>query len=140
MSQGSILGPLFFLVYVNDLAVGLKCNVNLYADDTSSFTVVEDSNTAANDMNHDLNLISQWAHPWRMSFNPDPQKQAVELTFSRKKIEIDNPVIRYNDIPLKKVDEHKHLGITLDSKLSFSAHIKSENHKKFQKLERVSVS
>ena len=60
-----------------------------------------------------------------MSFNPDPQKQAVELTFSRKKIEVDHPVIRFNDMPVKKVDEHKHLGITLDSKLSFSAHIKS---------------
>ena len=45
--------------------------------------------------------------------------------FSRKKIEIDHPVIHFNDIPVKKVDEHKHLGITLDSKLSFSAHIKS---------------
>ena len=123
--QGSILGPLFFLVYINDLAVGLKCNVKLFADDTSLFTVVEDSNTAANDMNHDLDLISQWAHTWRMSFNPDPQKQAVELKFSKKKIEIDHPVILFNNIPVKKVDEHKHLGIILDSKLSFSAHIKS---------------
>ena len=123
--QGSILGPIFFLVYINDLAVGLKCNVKLFADDTSLFTVVEDSNTAANDMNHDLDLIGQWAHSWRMSFNPDPQKQAVELTFSKKKIEIDHPVILFNDIPVKKVNEHKHLGIILDSKLSFSAHIKS---------------
>ena len=46
--QSSILGPLLFLVYINDLAIGLKCNVNLFADDTSLFTVVEDSNTAAN--------------------------------------------------------------------------------------------
>ena len=123
--QGSILGPLFFLVYINDLAVGLKCNVKLFADDTSLFTVVEDSNTAASDMNHDLDLIRQWAHTWRMSFIPDPQKQAVELTFSRKKIEIDHPVILFNNIPVKKVVEHKHLGIILDSKLSFSVHIKS---------------
>ena len=123
--QGSILGPLFFLVYINDLAIGLRCNVKLFADDTSLFAVVEDSNTAASDMNHDLDLISQWAHTWRMSFNPDPQKQAVELTFSRKKIEIDHPVILFNDIPVEEVAEHKHSGIILDSKLSFSAHIKS---------------
>ena len=122
--QGSILGPLFFLV--NDLAVGLKCNVKLFAVDTSLFTVVEDSNTAASYMD----LISKWAHSWRMSFNPDPQKQAVEITFSRKKTEIDHPVILFNNIPVKKVNEHKHLGIILDSKLSLSAHINSAISKK----------
>ena len=73
--QGSILGPLFFLVYINDLTADLKCNVKLFADDTSLFTVVRETHEAASDMNHDLQLISQWAHDWRMSFNPDPQKQ-----------------------------------------------------------------
>ena len=102
MPQGSILGPLFFLVYINDLAVGLECNVKLFTDDKSLLTVVEDSNTAANDMNQDLDLIGQWAHARRMSFNPDPQKQAVELTFSKKEIEIDHPMILFNDIPVKK--------------------------------------
>ena len=76
--QGSILGPLFFLVYINDLTENLKCNVKLFADDTSLFTVVQDSNTAASDMNHDLELVRKWANDWRMSFNPDPTKQAVE--------------------------------------------------------------
>ena len=123
--QGSILGPLFFLVYINDLTEDLRCNVKLFADDTSLFTVVEDSNAAAIDMNHDLKLINQWAHSWRMSFNPDPQKQAVEIAFSRKKNEIDHPVVFFNDAPVKKVIEHKHLGIVLDSKLSFNAHIKA---------------
>ena len=51
--QGFILGPLFFLVYINDPTADLKCNVKLFADDTSLFTVVEDSNTAADDMNHE---------------------------------------------------------------------------------------
>ena len=112
-------------MYINDLAVGMKCNVKLFADDTSLFTVVKEPITAVNDLNHDLDLIRQWAYAWRMSFNPDPEKQAVELTFSRKKIEIDHPMILFNDIPVKKVSERKHLGIILDSKLSFSTHIKS---------------
>ena len=75
-------------------------------------------------MNHDLGLISEWAHNWRMSFNPDPQKQAIELLRSKKRHEVDHPVILF-EIPVKKVSEHKHLGVILDSKLSFSAHIKS---------------
>ena len=127
--QGSILGPLLFPVYISDLAIGLKCNVKLFADDTSLFTVVEDSNTAVNDMNYDLDLISKWAHTWRMSFNPDPLKQAVELTFFKVKNEIvhpvKNPLILFNDVPVKKVDEHKNVGIILDSTLSFSTHLKS---------------
>ena len=125
MPQGSILGPLFFLVYINDLTTDLKCNVKLFADDTSLFTVVQEPNAAAEDMNHDLELISQWAHDWRMSFNPDPQKQAVELLLSKKRQEMDHPVILFNNTPVKKVTEHRHIGIILDSKLSFSAHIKS---------------
>ena len=123
--QGSILGPLFFLVYINDLTEDLRWNVKLFADDTPLFTVFEDSNAAAIDMNHDLKLINQWAHSCKMSFNPDPQKQAVELIFSKKQNEIDHPVVLFNDTPVKKVIEHKHLGIVLASKLSFSAHIKA---------------
>ena len=120
VTHGSIIGPLFFLVYINDLAADVKCNLQLFADDTSLFTVVEDLNSAASDMNHDLELIRQWAHDWKMSFNLDPQKQALELTFSKKRIEMNHPKIRFNDIPVMKVDEHKHLGIILDSKLLFS--------------------
>lgn len=100
-------------------------NVKLFADDTSLFTVVQDSNSAANGMNHDLELIRQWAHDWRMSFYPDLQKQAVELLFSKKKIKADHPEIFFDKATVMKVEEHKHLGIILDSKLIFSAHIKS---------------
>ena len=121
--QGSILGPLFFLIYINDLTDGLKCNVKLFADDTSIFTVVHDPNTAADNMNNDLQLISLWAFKWRMSFNPDPTMQAVEVTFSRKIIPSNYTPICFNSVPVRKVPEHKHLGIILDSKLSFTSHI-----------------
>ncbi len=108
MPQGSILGPPFFLVYINDLASDLKCNAKLFADDTSLFTAAEDPNAASEDINHALKLISQWAQKWRMSFNPDPQKQAVEFPLSKKRLVMDHPVILFNDIPVRKVKEHKH--------------------------------
>ena len=59
-----------------------------------------------------------------MSFNPGPQKKHVELPFSKKRDDADNSVPFCNDVPITKVNEHKHLGIILDTKLSFSADIK----------------
>ena len=64
-----------------------------------------------------------------MSFNPDPAKQAVEVMFSKKKIPIDHPPILFHDIPVVKVDEHKHLGVLSDSRLTFASHIQSAINK-----------
>ena len=57
--QGSILGPLRFLLYINDLTANLKCNVKLFADDISLVTIVHEPNVASEEINHDLALISQ---------------------------------------------------------------------------------
>ena len=59
--QGFILGPLLFLIYINDLTDGLTTNVKLFADDTSVFSVVHDTQTSANDLNKDLKIINDWA-------------------------------------------------------------------------------
>ena len=62
--QGSILGPLFFLVYINDLPNKLKSNAKLFADDTSLLTIVKDKQESADVLNNDLSLISKWAFNW----------------------------------------------------------------------------
>ena len=57
--QGSVLGALLFLVYINDLEKGIKSSVKFFADDTSSFSIVKDQNTSAEELNHDLEFKSQ---------------------------------------------------------------------------------
>ena len=121
--QGSVLGPLLFLVYINDLETGIKSSIKFFADDTSLFSIVKDPITSAADLNHDLQLISQWAFKWKMSFNPDPTKPAEEIIFSHKRHRSDHPPLYFNNIDVKQVNEHKHLGLILDSKLTFASHI-----------------
>ena len=77
--QGSVLGPLLFLLYINDLEMGIKSKVKFFADDTSLFSIVSDPLQSATELNHDLKLIEKWAYQWKMSFDPDPTKQAVEV-------------------------------------------------------------
>ena len=82
--EGSILGPLLFLIRINDLSDYVQCNPKLSADDTSLFSIVKDPETTANNLNNDLKEINKWAFQWKKGFNPDPTKQAQEVSFSRK--------------------------------------------------------
>ena len=89
--QGSILGPLLFLIYINDLPKGLSSNAKLFADDTSLFSVIYDSRTPRNEFDDDLVKINNWVYQLKMSFNPDPNKQTRKVIFSRKKKKINHP-------------------------------------------------
>ena len=73
--QGSVLGTLLFLIYINDLDRNIKSNVNVFADDTMLFSIVNDLVISV--LNHDLKVINQWAYQWKMELNPDPNKQAT---------------------------------------------------------------
>ena len=83
--QGSVLGPLSFRIYINDLERNIKSNIIFFAHDTMLFSIVKDRVISGDDLNHDLDIIRQWAHQWKMEFNPDPTKQATEVLFSCKK-------------------------------------------------------
>ena len=82
--QGSVLGPLLFLIFINDLPDGITSLCNIFADDTSLFSKVYDIDISAKELNSDLENISKWAFQWKMQFNPDPNKQANEVYFSKK--------------------------------------------------------
>ena len=76
-------------------------------------------------LNNDLSLISNWAFNWKMLFNPDPNKPAQEVLFSRKMKAQSHPVISFNNIQVEKSPNQKHLGLILDEKLNFKQHIDS---------------
>ena len=84
--QASILGPLLFLIYINDLSEGITSNVKLFADETSIFSTVYNINISTSNLNSDLRKVSEWAFKWKRFFNSDPAKQAQEVIFSQKLI------------------------------------------------------
>ena len=123
--QGSILGPLLFLIYINDLADGLSSNTKLFADDTSLFSVIHDSVITTLELNSDLSRIKQWAFQWKMSFNPDPNKQAQEVFFSRKLKKVCHYPLRFDNNKVSQASSQKLLGLTLDIRLTFDDHLRN---------------
>ena len=68
--------------------------------------------------------FSDWAFQWKMSCNPDPSKQAQEVIFSRKLKNVSHPPLVFNNANVSSCKSQKHLGILLDSKLTFEEHYK----------------
>ena len=79
-------------------------------------------------------MITDWAHQWKMLFNPDITKQAVEIIFSNKRSPSVFEPLTFNNIPVKLATETKHLGLILDNKLSFLSHIENKLAKARQGL------
>ena len=124
--QGSILGPLFFLLYRNDFPSELHCSAEHFADDTSLFSVVENVNRTTINLNKDLENINKWAQQWKMSFNPDATKMATEVLFSRKKSKVIHPSVIFNGKDVSRPESQKHLDLVLDSKLNFDIHLEGK--------------
>ena len=121
--QGSILGPLLFLIYKNDLPENLQSTEKLFADDTSLFSTVNEPNISASQLKSDLKKNSHWA--WKMNFNPDLSKEA-QVIFSRKTVKVSHPSVTHNTAPVARTACQKHLGLYLDEKLNFHDHINAK--------------
>ena len=59
--QGSVLGPLLFLTYINDLEVNMNSKIKFFADDIMVYSIMRDTVTSASDLTHDLEKINKWA-------------------------------------------------------------------------------
>ena len=124
--QGSVLGPLLFLIYINDLPDGINLLYKVFAGDTPLFSKVYDIHNSANKLNDDLEKLSYRGYQFVMQFNPDPNKQTNEVIFPRKTSSNNflHTPIKFNKIDISECPHQKHLGIVLDSKLNFNAQIK----------------
>ncbi|MCG7879943.1 MAG: reverse transcriptase domain-containing protein [Candidatus Thiodiazotropha endolucinida] len=119
--QGSVLGPLLFLVYVNDIADSLLSLTRLFADDSSLFYSASSLDDIQGIINHDLRILSAWSKQWLVTFN---SLKTEAVLFTLKKFE-HHPDIVFDGAPIKFVPEHKHLGLTLSCNGQWKKHIEN---------------
>jgi hypothetical protein len=117
--QGSILGPFFFIIFINDLPdVVSSSEIALYADDSKLFKVIK-SQDDRHGLQADLQRVSLWADEWKMVFNVDKCKT---LSISRKKLTADVTYTMKGTV-LDNVKTVKDLGITVSDDLNWRLHI-----------------
>jgi hypothetical protein len=117
--QGSVLGPLLFLIFINDIThVIRRCKIRLFADDTCLFIQVDEPNEAAQALNEDLKNIQDWADKWLVTFSPPKTK---DLLISNKAPH-NQPGLFLNNQRIEEVKHHKHLGIHLSHNLTWTKH------------------
>lgn len=120
--QGSHLGPLLFVLFINDLSWILSkfAGVSMFADDLKLFRVIKD-NSDVLALQNCLDSLSDYCSRFLLRLNAD---KCHQITFSRKVSNLFSSTYILSNSPLSKVDSIKDLGVILDSKLTFNAHIK----------------
>ena len=116
--QGSVLGPILFLLYINDLPDSLQSQVRLFADDTAVYLTVQ-GQADSKKLQNDLDILQEWEREWDMEFNPS-KCQVVHITRSRRPI---NTSYSMHGQVLDSVNSARYLGVDITSDLNFTQHI-----------------
>ena len=117
--QGSVLGPILFLVYINDLPDEVRSQVRLFADDTALYLTME-SEDDSSALQNDLDILSAWESRWDMEFNPS-KCQVVHVTGSKGPVNKTNYVLHGQ--VLESVTSARYLGVDIFSNLSWKTHV-----------------
>ena len=131
--QGSVLGPLLFLKYINDITTNLSSKTTLYADDTSISKHVTDPITSNNELQHDLTTIETWADKWKIKFNP---VKSEALLITRGLNRADSMFIFQNHI-VNNVNEHTHLGLTWNKGGTWKNHLSNIINKAVKRVDMM---
>ena len=124
--QGSVLGPILFLFYINDLPDGLSSCVRLFADDT----ILYNSSANIDALQEDLTILENWEQKWDMSFNAT---KCEHILFSRKRTPTEHPLTIHNTT-IPRTKQTKYLGVLVDDGLTFKQHVASITGKASSKL------
>jgi hypothetical protein len=119
--QGSTLGPLLFLIFINDLSLFLNSSHTLFADDTTVYANGENLSKAIENLKSTTNKLLEWCNHNKMEINWAKTKAMIISGIRRNRSDFPIALELYNSVEV--VDEFKLLGVTLDSRLNFSKHI-----------------
>ena len=122
--QGTVLAPLLFLCFINDLPKNILSTVSLYADDVILYTPIN-SKEDCYQLQKDLTILERWANKWKMTFNVQ-KCEFIRITHKKKPIFYHYTLY---DTVVQEVTHTKYLGLTIDSKLSWSEHIRQITNK-----------
>ena len=116
--QGTVLGPLLFLIYINDLPSTVSSTIGLFSDDTYIYRSIRNIDDCKI-LQEDLRKLIQWEQSWSMEFHPDKCK-VLRITNKKK-------VIKYryllHNVILKEVSNAKYLGVTMITRLPWKKHV-----------------
>ena len=119
--QGTVLGPLLFLLYINDLGENCTSRMRLFADDTLIYSTIESYNDAAK-LQSDLTALQEWAQKWQMKFNPS---KSHVLRISRKQNPVESNYVLMGKV-LNSVTHHPYLGVELSRNLDWGQHVNNK--------------
>ena len=132
--QGSVLGPILFLVFINDLPDVVECSVKLFADDTKIYSAIENHDDCAK-IQKDIDNLAAWSDKWLLRFNALKCKCLHEVHVGKNNIKHDYHMkVGDKDILIAEVNEEKDIGVTFDNRMKFDVHIRNIVNKANQRI------